>query len=111
MAHFALVQNGLVTDVVVADQDFINSGAVGDPTKWIQTSYNTQGGEHKLGGTPLRLNYAGIGYTYDSTRDAFYEPKPFPSWIQNETGSWEAPVKKPEGLNWNWDEKSLTWSE
>ena len=77
MAHFAKVENGLVIDVIVAEQEFINSGAVGDPSSWVQTSYNTYAGVHKLGGIPLRKNYAGIGYTYDAQRDAFIPPNPF----------------------------------
>ena len=76
MSHFAKIENGLVTQVIVAEQDFIDSGYVGSPTDWIQTSYNTRGGIHTLGGTPLRKNYAGIGFTYDSTRDAFIPPMP-----------------------------------
>ena len=96
MSHFAQIdENNIVTNVIVAEQDFIDSGAVGDPSKWIQTSYNTQAGEHKLGGTPLRKNYAGIGYTYDSTLDAFIPPKPFNSWVLNEdTCLWNAPSAK-----------------
>jgi hypothetical protein len=81
MSHFAKVENGLVTQVIVAEQDFIDSGSVGDPTTWIQTSYNTRGGVHVLGGIPLRKNYAGIGFTYDNTRDAFIPPRPI-------TGTW-----------------------
>ena len=75
MSHFAQVENGIVTHVIVAEQDFIDSGAVGDPATWIQTSYNTYAGQHPEG-RPLRKNYAGIGYTYDSVRDAFIAPKP-----------------------------------
>ena len=72
MSHFAQINDeNIVTQVIVAEQDFINSGAVGDPSRWIQTSYNTFAGEHRNGGEPLRKNYAGIGYTYDSQRDAF----------------------------------------
>ena len=62
MAHYAHVENGIVTQVIVADQDFINSGAVGDPSTWVQTSYNTYAGQHTNGGTPLRKNYAGVGW-------------------------------------------------
>ena len=76
MSHFAKVENGTVTQVIVAEQDFINSGAVGDPSSWVQTSYNTHAGVHRNGGTPLRKNYAGIGYTYDAIRDAFIAPEP-----------------------------------
>lgn len=74
MSHFARIENGIVTAVIVAEQDFIDSGAVGDPAQWIQTSYNTVNGEHLLGGTPLRKNFAGIGYTYDPVADEFNPP-------------------------------------
>ena len=85
MAHFAHInpETSEVDQVIVAEQDFISSGAVGDPNTWIQTSYNTRGGVHYNSetnepddGTPLRKNYAGVGYTYDSVRDAFIPPKP-----------------------------------
>ena len=72
MAHFAQIdENNIVTQVLVIEQEVVDTGLFGNPNTWIQTSYNTIGGVHKLGGTPLRKNYAGIGYTYDSTRDAF----------------------------------------
>ena len=113
MSHFAKVENGVVTQVIVAEQDVIDSGLFGEPSSWIQTSYNTKGGEHKLGGTPLRKNYAGIGYTYDETRDAFIPPKPFASWVLNEdTCLWEAPVAMPEdGKIYVWDEATTSWVE
>ena len=78
---------------------------------WKQTSYNTIGGVHKLGGTPLRKNHAGIGHTYDEDRDAFIAPKPYPSWILNETTcQWEAPVIKPDdGQNYDWNEENQQW--
>jgi hypothetical protein len=81
---------------------------------WKQTSYNTNGGIHKLGGTPFRKNHAGIGYTYDSQRDAFISPKPYNSWILNETTClWEAPVAYPVDSNINniytWNEEILDW--
>ena len=78
---------------------------------WKQTSYNTHGGIHNNGGTPLRKNHAGIGYTYDETRDAFIAPKPFNSWILNEsTCLWEAPVTKPQDNNrYTWNEENLSW--
>ena len=80
MAHFAEINNdNIVQRVIVAEQDFINSGAVGDSSRWIQTSYNTHGGQHSLGGTPLRKNYAGVGFTYDQDKDAFIQPKPMTS--------------------------------
>ena len=80
---------------------------------WVKTSYNTQGGVHSLGGTPLRKNYAGIGYTYDSVRDAFIPPKPFNSWVLNESSClWEAPVAYPtDGKMYTWDEASTSWVE
>ena len=78
---------------------------------WKQTSYNTIGGVHKLGGTPLRKNHAAIGYTYDEDRDAFIAPKPYPSWILNETTcQWEAPVAYPDDdKEYDWNEQNLTW--
>ena len=85
---------------------------------WKQTSYNTKGGIHLSGGTPFRKNHASIGYTYDEDRDAFIPPKPFPSWILNETTClWEAPVARPEltqeqldnGVGQIWNETNQTW--
>ena len=78
---------------------------------WKQTSYNTHGGVHNNGGTPFRKNHAGIGYTYDETRDAFIAPKPFNSWILNEdTCIWNAPVAYPTDDNiYKWNETNLTW--
>jgi hypothetical protein len=78
---------------------------------WVQTSYNTQGGVHNSGGTPLRKNHAGIGMTYDEDRDAFIAPRPFNSWILNEqTCQWNAPVAYPtDGKKYNWNETNLTW--
>lgn len=95
MSHFALInENNIVVNVIVAEQEFIDSGAMGDPSKWIQTSYNTYGGEHKLGGTPLRKNFAGVGMLYDPVRDAFYFPQPSPRFIFNEdTCLWSYPPK------------------
>lgn len=109
MAHFAKVENGIVTQVIVAEQDFIDS--LEDSLSWIQTSYNTYGGVHILGGTPLRKNYAGIGYTYDSEKDAFIPVKPFPSWVLNEESCiWESPVPRPEsGDAYGWNEENKTW--
>jgi hypothetical protein len=111
MSHFAKVENGIVTQVIVAEQDVIDSGMFG--TGWIQTSYNTYGGVHKNGGIPLRKNYAGIGYTYDSTRDAFIEPQPFTSWTLNETTClWDAPTPYPEdGKMYSWNEETTSWIE
>lgn len=115
MSHFAKIdENNLVTQVIVAEQDVINTGLFGDPALWIQTSYNTYGGVHSLGGTPLRKNYAGIGYTYDSARDAFIAPKPFNSWVLDESiCMWNPPTPMPvsEGKTYSWDEITTSWIE
>jgi hypothetical protein len=104
MSHFAkLDSNNIVENVIVAEQDFINSGLVGDSFLWVQTSYNNN----------FRKNYAGIGFTYDSTRDAFIPPQPYPSWTLNEdTCQWEAPIAYPtDGLMYSWDEDTTSWVE
>jgi len=114
MAHFAQIDgNNIVAQVIVADQETINTGLFGDPATWIQTSYNTRGGVHTQGGTPLRKNYAGIGYSYDATRDAFIPPKPFNSWTLNEdTCLWNAPVAYPSDSKlYRWNEEILNWEE
>jgi len=113
MAHFAKVENGVVTQVIVIDQETLNTGHWGDPNSWVQTSYNTHGGVHSNGGTPLRKNYAGVGYTYDSSRDAFIPPKPFPSWTLNDTTClWSAPVAMPtDDKMYKWDEEAINWVE
>ena len=113
MAHFAKVVDGKVTQVIVAEPEFFNTFVDSSPGEWIQTSYNTHGGVHKLGGTPLRKNYAGIGYTYDAVRDAFIPPKPFASWTLNEdTCLWESPVPYPDdGKVYTWDETTTNWIE
>jgi hypothetical protein len=109
MAHFAKIENGFVTQVIVAEQADIDSL----PGQWIQTSYNTLGGVHSNGDTPLRKNYAGVGYTYDSTRDAFIPPKPFASWTLNETTClWESPTPRPnDGNPYAWNETQQNWVE
>jgi len=109
MAHFAQIdENDIVINVIRAEQDFINSGAVGNPEKWIQTSYNTYGGQHPEN-RPLRKNFAGIGFTYDAERDAFIEPKPYESWILNEeTCLWEAPIERPS-FKHQWNEETQSW--
>ena len=114
MSHFAHIdENNIVTQVIVAEQDFINSGAVGDPASWVQTSYNTYAGQHKNGGTPLRKNYAGIGYSYDAGRDAFIPPKPYNSWtLDEDTCLWNAPTPMPtDGKIYTWNEDTLSWDE
>ena len=109
MAHYAKVEDGIVTNVIVAEQDFIDA----QEGQWVQTSYNTYHGLHRLGGTPLRRNYAGIGMVYDSTRDAFYNPQPYPSWTFNETTFiWEPPVAHPDdGKDYEWNEDTTSWTE
>jgi hypothetical protein len=113
MAHFARVQNGIVTNVIVIEKEVLDLGHWGDPAEYFQTSYNTQGGKHLLGGTPLRKNYAGLGYSYDTQRDAFIPPKPFASWVlDEETCLWNAPTAMPtDGKIYNWDEPTTSWIE
>ena len=118
MAHFAEIdENNIVTRVLVVDDANENDGQTflaetcNLGGTWIKTSYNTQGGVHSNGGTPLRKNYAGIGYTYDSERDAFISPKPFASWVlDEETCQWNSPVRLPDEENlYFWDEAELKW--
>jgi len=94
MAHFAKVSNGVVVQVIVAEPEFFNTFVDSSPGQWIQTSYNTHGGVHANGGTPLRKNYAGVGYTYDAQRDAFIPPQPAPEWtLDEETCLWVQPTE------------------
>jgi hypothetical protein len=121
MAHFAEIdENNIVTRVLVVNdadaadgQNFLaNTLDLGGT--WIQTSYNTSGGVHANGGTPVRKNYAGIGYSYDAVRDAFIPPKPFASWLLNDaTCLWDAPVAMPveEGKMFTWNEETTSWVE
>ena len=128
MSYFARVPTltngkGIVDNVISASQDFINSGAEGDPSMWWQTSYNTRGNVHygpdgqPDGGVALRANYAGLGYTLDTTvvqdgvTGVFYAPQPYPSWILNtQTYTWEAPVPYPStGGPYTWDEATQSW--
>ena len=122
MGHFAKVSNGIVTRVIVAEADFFNNFVDDSPGQWIQTSYNTRGGVHYQPNTnepsedqskALRKNYAGIGYSYDSTRDAFIPPQPFNSWVLNEdTCLWDSPVAYPtDGKLYKWNEEILNWEE
>ena len=106
MAHFAEIIDGVVQRVIVAEQDFIDS----IPGQWVQTSYNTYAGQHPEG-RPLRKNYAGVGYVYDSVKDAFYAPQPYPSWVLDEdTCLWQAPVAYPaDNGQYSWNEESLSW--
>ena len=122
MGHFAKVSNGIVTKVIVAEADFFNNFVDDSPGQWIQTSYNTRVGVHYQPNTnepsedqskALRKNYAGIGYTYDATKDAFIPPQPFNSWTLNEdTCLWNSPVAYPEdGKLYKWNEEILNWEE
>ena len=119
MAHYAKVENTLVTKVIVAEAEFFDTFVDSSPGEWIQTSYNTHGGKHydqdynEDSGTPLRKNYAGVGFTYDATRDAFIAPKPFSSWtLVEDTCQWEAPVTRPDdGKRYDWDEATTNWVE
>jgi hypothetical protein len=112
MSHFAKVVDGKVTQVIVAEPEFFDTFVDSSPGTWLQTSYNTHGNQHPEG-RPLRGNYAGIGYTYDALNDVFYAPKPFNSWVLNESNwLWEAPVAMPDdGKVYEWDEASTSWKE
>ena len=114
MSHFAKIENNLVTNVIVAEQDFVDSHCEGT---WLQTSYNTKGNIHygqdgePDGGVALRGNYAGVGYTYDATNDVFIAPKPYDSWLLDEdTWSWKAPTPMPDDGNmYMWNEDTQSW--
>jgi len=121
VAHFAKLGTDNIVEkvevvsnnIATTEQDGINflNNLYNTNDIWKQTSYNTYAGEHKLDGTPLRKNYAGIGYTYDEDRDAFIPPKPYSSWVlDEETCNWEAPVVYPDdGKFYNWNETNQTW--
>lgn len=123
MSHFAKIENGIVTQVIVAEQDFINQGVLGDPSAWIQTSYNTRGNVHygqdgqPDNGEALRGNYAGVGFTYDKENDVFYPPQPYPSWaISAPTWTWTPPVPYPTDVGtpeaptrYTWNEETQSW--
>ena len=138
MAHFAEIDadNIVVRVVVVPDSqehrghDFL-ADDLGQGGTWIQTSYNTREGVHQLGGTPLRLNYAGQGYNYDPDADLFYHAQPYPSWVLDENFDWQAPIPEPTGtdarrmyenfadggvavpvnIHFVWDEETTSWVE
>jgi hypothetical protein len=113
MSHFAKVVDGTVTQVIVAEPEFFQTFVDSSPGEWLQTSYNTHGGQHSNGGTPLRKNYAGVGYSYDRTKDAFIPPKPFASWVLNDTTClWDAPTPMPtDDKVYEWDETTTSWKE
>ena len=103
MSHFAEINNdNTVQRVIVAEQDFINSGAVGDSFRWIQTSYNNN----------FRKQYAGIGYTYDRVKDKFLSPQPYPSWVLDDNDDWQAPTPMPDDdKDYAWNEDTTSWAE
>jgi len=107
MAHFAKIENKIVTDVIVAEQEHID----GLDGTWVQTSYSTYGGVHSDKGTPLRYNYACIGGNYDASADAFYDIKPFDSWtLDTDTHTWTPPIAYPDdGKLYQWDESNKQW--
>jgi len=120
MGHYAKVVDGKVTQVIVAEADFFNNFVDSSPGQWLQTSYNTRGGKHynaqgvedTSAATPaLRGNYAGIGYSYDHVNDVFIPPKPFASWVLNQTTwTWDAPTPMPtDGKPYQWDEATKAW--
>lgn len=120
MGHYAKVVDGVVQKVITADATFFETFVDDSPGEWIKTSYNTYGGIHYEPNSwvvspdqskSLRKNYAGVGFTYDKTKDAFIPIKPYPSWILNEqTCLWEAPVPYPnDGKNYQWDEQKQEW--
>ena len=122
MAHYEKVLNGIVTKVIVAEEDFFNEFVDDSPGKWIQTSYNTRGGVHYKPNSnipsddqskALRKNYAGIDWIYDEGKDAFYPPQPYSSWIIDEsTGWWKAPTSIPDdGNKYEWYETSKSWKK
>ena len=117
MSHFAEIDENkkvlrvLVGDPSLSDEDALNFMHNAFGGNWLQTSYNTFAGEHKLGGNPFRKNYAGVGMIYDESRDAFLYAQPYPSWSLNESSClWEAPVEFPnDGNMYEWNEDSLSW--
>lgn len=122
MSHFAKVLNDTVIQVIVAEPEFFETFVDSSPGEWIQTSYNTRGGIHYKPDShdpsedqskALRKNYAGIGYTYDRTRDAFIPPKPFNSWLLNEDSClWDPPVSYPtDGEKYLWNEETANWEQ
>jgi len=100
MSHFAEIKDGVVQRVIVAEQDFINSGTVGDSFNWVQTSYNNN----------FRKQFAGTGYTYDKAADVFVSIQPFPSWALDDDHNWQAPILYPDdGERYIWNEQTQGW--
>ena len=100
MSHFAELKDGVVQRVIVAEQDFINSGTVGDSFNWVQTSYNNN----------FRKQFAGVGYSYDKAADVFISDQPFPSWTLDENHDWQPPTPRPDG-NYTWNEETQAWDQ
>ena len=112
MGHFAKVVDEKVTQVIVAEPEFFDTFVDSSPGTWLATSYNTYGNKHTKGGTPIRGNFAGIGYTYDADKDVFYAPQPYPSWILSSDYLWVAPVSLPtDSKQYQWNEPNLAWVE
>ena len=126
MSHYAKVENGIVTRVIVAESEYFDNYVDDSPGEWIKTSYNMRGGVYHTDNKPAedqsvidgdearkRKNYAGKGFTYDETKDAFIPPKPFSSWTLNETTClWDAPVASPDdGKRYIWNEEKTSWEE
>jgi hypothetical protein len=117
MTHYAKVLNGIVSQVIVAEPTFFHTFVDTSPGTWLQTSYNTRGNVHYAanshtadGGTPIRGNYAGVGYIYDSTHDVFYPPSPYPSWTLNTTSwTWQPPTPYPSSGIYTWNESTKAW--
>ena len=103
MSHFAKIdKDNIVTEIIVTEQDFINSGKVGDSFLWVQTSYNNS----------FRKQYAGIGYTYDKANDVFIKPKPYASWTLDDNHDWQPPTAMPDdGKVYDWNEDTKSWKE
>ena len=113
MGHFAKVVDSKVVQVIVAEPEFFDTFVDSSAGTWLQTSYNTIGNKHVNGGTPLRGNFAGVGYSYDPVADVFYAPQPYASWVLSpKTFLWEAPVAMPDdGKAYEWQESSQSWVE
>ena len=102
MSHFAKIdKDNVVTEIIVAEQDFINSGAVGDSFLWVQTSYSNS----------FRKQFAKIGHTYDKKNDVFVSPQPYPSWTLDSNQDWQPPTARPDDDEYNWNEDTKTWDE
>ena len=112
MSHYAKVVDGKETQVIVSEAEFFDTLVDTSPGSWIQTSYNTRANQHPEG-RPLRGNYAGIGFSYDHVNDVFIPPKPYASWVLNQTTwTWDAPTPMPEdGKLYQWDEATKAWTE